>query len=157
MSVRKCAPSEDSDQIAHSRSLIRIFAGRILDSQWCQVSSCIQGRLWSDCAEGHADLNAQRAHISKDTFSYVGSHIMAELLSCYVSLLISCQHLISLGKICFSLITYYWPNYSDLMKSMTVANNTFPLKLLKALTIAISYILLPKWLPHRTDRPVQSV
>ena len=27
--LRKCAPSEDSDQTAHSRSLIRIFTGRI--------------------------------------------------------------------------------------------------------------------------------
>ena len=26
-----CAPSEDSDQPAHSRSLIRTFTGRILD------------------------------------------------------------------------------------------------------------------------------
>ena len=34
-----CAPSEDSDQLAHSRSLIRIFTGRILDSQGCKVSS----------------------------------------------------------------------------------------------------------------------
>ena len=41
---RTCAPSEDSDQPAHSRSLIRIFTGHILDSQWCQVSSC--GQQW---------------------------------------------------------------------------------------------------------------
>ena len=31
-------PSEDSDQPAHSRSLIRIFTWRILDSQVCRVS-----------------------------------------------------------------------------------------------------------------------
>ena len=43
-----CAPSEDSDQIAHSRSLIWIFTGRISDSQGCNVSSCGQRRLWSD-------------------------------------------------------------------------------------------------------------
>ena len=30
--IRTCAPSADSDQTAHSRSLIRIFNGRILDS-----------------------------------------------------------------------------------------------------------------------------
>ena len=30
--LRTCAPSEDSDQPAHSRSLIRIFPWRILDS-----------------------------------------------------------------------------------------------------------------------------
>ena len=31
-------PSEDSDQPAHSRSLIRIFTGRILDNQGGKVS-----------------------------------------------------------------------------------------------------------------------
>ena len=30
--LRTCAPSEDSDQPAHSRSLIRIFTVRIFDS-----------------------------------------------------------------------------------------------------------------------------
>ena len=36
----KCASSEGSDQPAHSRSLIRIFTCRILDTQGCKVSSC---------------------------------------------------------------------------------------------------------------------
>ena len=41
-----CAkPSEDSDQTAHSRSLIQIFTGRILDSQNYEVSSCGRRRL----------------------------------------------------------------------------------------------------------------
>ena len=40
--LRAWAPSEDSDQSAHSRSLTRIVTGRILDSQ---VSSCGQRRL----------------------------------------------------------------------------------------------------------------
>ena len=35
--LRTCAPSEDSDLPAHSRSLIRIFPGCILDSQGCKV------------------------------------------------------------------------------------------------------------------------
>ena len=39
------APSEDSDQPAHSRRLIRIFTGRIFDSQECKVSSCLKRRL----------------------------------------------------------------------------------------------------------------
>ena len=37
---RAYAPSEDSDQTAHSRSLIRIFTGRILDTHGYKVSSC---------------------------------------------------------------------------------------------------------------------
>ena len=45
--LRTCIPSEDSDQPAHSRSLIRIFTGSILDSQGCKVCSSGQRRLWS--------------------------------------------------------------------------------------------------------------
>ena len=35
--LRICAPSEDSDQLAHSRKLIRIFTGRIKDTHECSV------------------------------------------------------------------------------------------------------------------------
>ena len=35
--LRICAHSEDADQPAHSRSLIILFTGRILDSQRCSV------------------------------------------------------------------------------------------------------------------------
>ena len=35
----QCGPSEDSDQPAHSRSLIRIFTGRISASKGCKTSS----------------------------------------------------------------------------------------------------------------------
>ena len=60
-----CAPSEDSDQTAHSRSLIRIFTGRILDNQRCKVSSCGQQRLWSDCAHAQTGLTSLGAHIRR--------------------------------------------------------------------------------------------
>ena len=40
----------------HSRSLIRIFTGRILDRQRCKISSCRQRRLWSDCTDAQADF-----------------------------------------------------------------------------------------------------
>ena len=53
--LRTCAPSEDLDQPAHSRSLIRIFSGRLLDSQGYKVSSCGQRILWSDCPGAQAD------------------------------------------------------------------------------------------------------
>ena len=72
--LRKYAPSEDSDQPAHSRSLIRIFTGRILDSpgcKGCKVSSHEQLRLRSDCADAQADLSLRWAHISEGTFSHV--------------------------------------------------------------------------------------
>ena len=72
--LRTCPPSEDSDQPAHSRSLIRIFTGRILDSQGCKVSPCGQRRLKSDCADAQADLSLRWAHISEGTFFHNESH-----------------------------------------------------------------------------------
>ena len=67
--LRTCAPSEDSDQPAISRSLTRSFAGRNLVSQGYNVSSCVQRRLLSDCADAQADLSLCWAHMSEDTFS----------------------------------------------------------------------------------------
>ena len=60
-----CAPGEDSDQPAHSRSLIWIITGRIFDSQGCKVSSCGQRRHWSDCAHAQADLSLRCVHLSE--------------------------------------------------------------------------------------------
>ena len=85
--LRICAPSEDSDQPALSRSLIRIFTGRILDSQDCKVSSCGQWRLWSDCADAQADLRLRWARIPEDTVSHVPTHIMRSTVKgplCYM-------------------------------------------------------------------------
>ena len=54
--LRTCALSEDSDQTAHSRSLIRIFTGRILDSQGCEDSSCGQREdSDTDCTDVQTD------------------------------------------------------------------------------------------------------
>ena len=39
MYLLTCVPSKDSDQTAHARSLIRIFAGRTTDSEGFEVSS----------------------------------------------------------------------------------------------------------------------
>ena len=51
-------PSEDSDQTAHSRSLIRIFTGRILDSQFCKTSSYVNEDS-GQTADAQADLSLQ--------------------------------------------------------------------------------------------------
>ena len=75
MYLRTCAPSEDSDQTAHSRSLIRIFTGRISDSRWqgYKVSSCGQRRLirlrvWSESSLG--------AYVVRHVFSRCGSYLL---------------------------------------------------------------------------------
>ena len=54
-------PSEDSDQPALSRSLIRIFTGHNLDGQGYKVFSCGQRRLRSDYAD--ASDSSLAAHI----------------------------------------------------------------------------------------------
>ena len=65
--LRTCAPSEASDQTAHSRSLIRIFTVCTLESQGCKVSSCGQRRLRSNCANV-LGAHILWAHMSKCTF-----------------------------------------------------------------------------------------
>ena len=55
------------EKIPDSRSLIRIFNGRILDSQGCKVYSCGLRRLWSDCTDAQADLSLRRAHMLERT------------------------------------------------------------------------------------------
>ena len=71
--LRKCAPSEDSDQPAHLCSLIRIFTVRILDTHGCNVSSCGKRRLWSDCADAQADLSSLCAYVRRYCFSSCGA------------------------------------------------------------------------------------
>ena len=75
MYLRTCGPSKDSDQPAHSRSLIWIFTMRIWDSQGCKVSSSGQRRLWSDCADSQADLSLRLAHMWKCTFAHVAAQM----------------------------------------------------------------------------------
>ena len=62
------APSEDSDQHAHSRSPIRILTRRTLDRQGCIVSPRGQRRPWSDCADAQAHLSACWAHMLECRF-----------------------------------------------------------------------------------------
>ena len=78
--LRTCALSEDSDQTAYSRSLIRIFTGRDLDSQECNVSTCGQQRLWPDCADVQADLSLRWAHMSEGTLPDVATRIVMGVL-----------------------------------------------------------------------------
>ena len=73
--LQTCAPNEDSDQPAHPRSLIKIFTGRVLDSQGCEVSWCGQWRLRSDCATAQVDLSVHWAHMSEVPFSDVAAHL----------------------------------------------------------------------------------
>ena len=68
---RTCAPSEDSDQPAHSRSLIKILTGRILDSQGCKFPLSEQRRqirLWG--CEGWFE-------------SSLGAHVRRYVFLCY--------------------------------------------------------------------------
>ena len=52
------APSENSDQPAHSRRLSRVSTGHYICSQGSKASSGWQRRLWSDCADAQADQSS---------------------------------------------------------------------------------------------------
>ena len=66
-------PSEDSDQPAHLRRLIRVFAGHSLVHHGSDVSSGGGSKDWSDCADAHADPSFNLVHMSEDRFSYIVS------------------------------------------------------------------------------------
>ena len=57
-----CAPSEDSDQPGHPPSLIRVFAVRMKRAWVLSYPLSAQRRLWSDWADGQADLSLRWAH-----------------------------------------------------------------------------------------------
>ena len=68
--------SEDSDQLALLRSLIRTFTGCISDSQGCKASFCEQRRLKSDCAYAQTGLSLRWAHMLEGTFSDIAALIL---------------------------------------------------------------------------------
>ena len=73
--LRSRAPSEDSDQTAHLRSLIRIFTRRRFDRQECKVPSYGQRRLNRLCVCTE-ELCIHWAHMSEGTFSDVVALIL---------------------------------------------------------------------------------
>ena len=76
-----CAPNEDSNQPAHPRSLIRVFAVRMTKLCILGYPTCAKWRFWSACANAQADLNLHWAHLSKGTFSDVAVH-MSKWVTC---------------------------------------------------------------------------
>ena len=64
-------PSEDSDQPAHLRRLIRVFAVHSLVHHSSAVSSGGGSKDWSDCGDAHADLSFNWVHMSEGRFSYI--------------------------------------------------------------------------------------
>ena len=57
-----CAPTEDSDQPVHQRSLIRVFDASSMGCQGSNVSSGGRLRLWSDCVDTQTGLNLHYTH-----------------------------------------------------------------------------------------------
>ena len=57
-----CAPSEDSDQLGHLPSRIRVFAVRMKKAWVLSYPLSAQRRLWSDWADAQADLSLRWAH-----------------------------------------------------------------------------------------------
>ena len=75
-----CAPSKDSDQPGQLPSLIRVFAVRSMDSWGPNVSSCGQGRLWSDWVDAQADLSLHWAQWSFCWLCHEAAHLTNTLL-----------------------------------------------------------------------------
>ena len=58
-----CAPSEDSDQLGHPPSLIRVFAVHMKKAWVLSYPLSAQQWLWSDWADAQADLSIRWAHM----------------------------------------------------------------------------------------------
>ena len=67
-------PSEDSDQPVHSRRLIRIFTGCILDSHCCKVFFM---RTTNSHQSAQAELSLYLAHMSESTFSHIAIYLFS--------------------------------------------------------------------------------
>ena len=66
-----CTANEDSDQTAHSRSLIWVFAGRMKKLCLIGYRKSAQWRFWSDCENTQCDLNLRWLYMVEGTFSNV--------------------------------------------------------------------------------------
>ena len=75
--LRTYAPCDNSDQPAHSRRLIRIVAGRILDRQGRKVSSIGQRTLIRLLGSAGWFESSWGAHIRRYVFSCWGSYYHA--------------------------------------------------------------------------------
>ena len=70
-----CAPIEDSDQSAHSRSLIRVFNERSIGSQGFSVSSGGKVRLCPDSVDTQSDLNFRCMHMPTCTLCWIPAQL----------------------------------------------------------------------------------
>ena len=79
-------PSEDSDQPGHPPSLIRVFAVRMKKVWVLSYPLSAQQRLWSDEADGQADLSLRWAHMPLCRFCHEAAHL------CYALMTLNTRH-----------------------------------------------------------------
>ena len=70
-----CAPNEDHNQTALSRSLISVFVVRMKKLCFRGYPKCDQWRFWSDCKNMQADLNLLWAHVRRHILWRFGSNL----------------------------------------------------------------------------------
>ena len=85
--IMTLAPSNDSDQLGHLVSLIRVFAVHSVGSWGPKVSSCGQRRPWSDWVDVQADLSLRWVHRSFCWFCHAAAHIISVIGYCPVILI----------------------------------------------------------------------
>ena len=82
--LRTCAPSEDSDQTAHPRSLIWIFTGLILDRQVPKFLHADNGNEdWLYCTDAQADLSLRWTHTHVEVHVPVINNVLDLFLTTY--------------------------------------------------------------------------
>ena len=77
--LRTCTRSEDSDQPAHSHSLIKLLIGAFWIAKGVKFLQTYND-VWSDFAHAHADFwSSLWANVKRDAFSRCGSYVHALL------------------------------------------------------------------------------
>ena len=80
---KTCVTSKNSDSPVHPPSMTRVLIHPSLDSQEAVEGSCDQQRLWSDCADGQADLSICWWHKSYCRFCCALAHFVVLIRSAF--------------------------------------------------------------------------
>ena len=116
-----CASSEDSDQIGHPPSLIRVFAVRMKKVWVLSYLLSAQRRLWSDWADAQADLSLRWA------YSHLVGFVMSRLIYYHIAHGGYRSHC---SRVTDDWIMYFWGCYEGILDLfISISDSTLSFKI----------------------------
>ena len=95
---KTCVTSKDSNQPVHPSSMARVLVHPSLDSPEAVEGTCVQRRLWSDCADAQADLSLRWSR--KSYCRFIRNHGHTNKKECNIDPFRLCSFLIDLNRQC---------------------------------------------------------